>query len=343
MKNLFIITTLIMLLLASCKQDELILTHKRSGVLTVQLNDTTGTPIANAKLILSRYSEEIQELETDTNGFVNFGSLMEGHYTIAGEDIKDGEQDYSFNRAALVSSAQETNITIVPSDYSASIHLTLREKTIYDSYAPLGSDVKIALLKYVEDAYMHGSFIEDVKKEFIEENTIKSINADGVSYGFKFDNIPLQDYIVLIYTDVNYSMKPLRFRYIKKGDIKTHEETIYSPDIRKYEVNQSFYITRWVYDSSYNSSLVAYPNCKIQIIFSNDYNNPIYSNINDFAFISKRSVASGITDANGNATFKVPSYRYIIALYYAPDNTFLGESKYIYNTTSSQDIEFTVY
>ena len=339
MKNLLILTVFSMLLFSSCKQDELTLTHKKSGTLSVVLKDAGGVSISNSKLILQRWDTEIDDVVTDAAGLGNFGSVREGIYRIYGEDIKDGELAYTFHRSVIVNSAHATNVTIVPSDYNASLELSLREETSDGIYRPFESDVKIALVKVSDEYNGVESFVVDAEFNYMKENTLIELRADGTGYNYKFENIPLHDYMVMIYTDADHYVLQFEIDYLKKGHTRSRESTISSVEIRKHELDQTFSVNQYALNST---GLVPYENCKVHIVHYDDYNNISYNMRMDFTAINKISAASSTTDATGEVTFSVPAYKPVYAIFFAPDNTYLGKSRRYTNSGNFDTISHTV-
>jgi len=334
MKNLLILTALTMLFFSSCKEDELTLTHKRSGALTVQLKDATGAPIADAKVYLSTNSGiegAIDQQMTDANGHINFGAVLEDNYIIIGKDIKDGEYAYTFRQAALVTSASTNNVEIVPSEYSSTINISIREKDTDHLYKPLGSDVKVALVKYDESRLK--AFSRNAEFDELKEGIIKELSGDGANHDYTFENVPINDYLVMVYTEADYyDIISGVETYDLEETVNLGEISVLSTDIRKYEADQLFKVTK-----QDGFSIVPFKDCKILIVEEDD-NNKI-GNTSDFDAVSAMSIASSTTDANGETTFKVRKYRDFYVYYFSVDNTFL-ESYLRSNNDSSIDYNY---
>ena len=336
MRNLFTFTAFTLLLFASCKQDELTLIHKKSGSLTVQLNDANGAPIADALLALSKRSYRknvIHEIVTNANGLAEFGALIEDDYTVFGENIKEGELTYSFKKSVLVTSASGINITIVPSEYSSTVEIALREMSADRIFVPLGSDVKVALVNNDDDDRLK-AFSGNSEFELLSENIIKEVSGDGTTYDFTFENVPFHNYLVMVYTEVDYYEIVDEIKTFEKDEtVYAEQTTVLSTNIRKYEYDQSFTITKR--DAA---EVTAFADCKIQIVEEEDVNR--IGRVTHFDSVAAVSVASSTTDATGKTTFKVRGNRRLYAYFFSSDNTYLGRSRRFEISELDRPIDF---
>ena len=101
----------------------------------------------------------------------------------------------------------------------------MREETIDGSYAPFGSDVKVALVKY--DRHYLKAFSKNTYFENLSKDIVKEMTGDGTTYDFNFENIPLQSYRLMVYTEADYYFVPrFNIHYLLKGKTVKFEETV---------------------------------------------------------------------------------------------------------------------
>ena len=147
------------------------------------------------------------------------------------------------------------------------------------------------------------------------------MTGDGTTYDFNFENIPLQSYRLMVYTEADYYFVPrFNIHYLLKGKTVKFEETASSITIRKYEVDQSFLIEKKVYNKT--TSLYeppAYEGCEVFIVEVHDYSK--LKDKTDYESLAAVSVASGKTDAKGETTLKVRLYRSLYAIYFSPEKS----------------------
>jgi len=335
MKNLILLTAFILATLSSCKKDELVLIHKSSGALTVNLIDSKGAPISGASLTISDEGEIIDEKLSDENGYIDFGPVNQGNYSIYGAKVMDGELTYNLTRKVQVVSAETKNVTITPSEYSATLQLKLQEETLDSKNMPLGEDVKIALVK-TPDYYSNGDNLSSLAFEKLANNIVKEIKADGQSIEYNFENIPLDDYIVMVYTEANFFSTILEVSTLTKGEVIKYTDIVSALTIRKYSFDQSFIIKKQVRNTTTSLyEYIPYENCQIFIVNDKDYT---FSSNPHLIDVKKNSITSSTTDNKGEATFKVPGYRKLYAVYYTPTNVFIKKTSF-YNDGSPSRLQ----
>jgi len=339
-KHIFI-TLLLMSVLASCQQGNLELLHKDSGELNIQLMDSNGQPIADGLVLLSSETtidnehddyragydpdEEderqkpdniLQELRSAANGQLNFGRIIKGNYTIHGVDVKDGENAYSFIKVVQVVASETSDVIVVPSVYSASIELHLKERQLDETDLPMGADVKIALCKNM-------NFYERRRSELTFEelmaNKVREVQGDGVKETFLFEKVPLNAYYVVAYTDARHYRAVNTYEQFRKDEVVPFHYVYAAPQIRKYEFDQAFMI---------GTDLSPKEGCKIHLLYYSDYMQ--LTNKEDFDAVSALSFTSASTDAKGMATIKTPGFQELMVVVFNADNTFLSKKGFEY-------------
>jgi len=332
MSKLLSILVITMLLYSSCKQEDLALTQNESGELSVQLNDASGQAIAGTPLSLFTIDHEefpIEEIESDANGLVNFGKVNPGYYTIEGQNINEGDHAYSPVQRVQIVAAEKQNVSLVPSEYSASIVLSVTERK--DINRPLASDVKVALFEMP-----NGRWSYNVKYNTAIENIVQEYKGDGKTKVFTFDKVPLSDYGILVYTDASFhQIYTYELSSFKKGDIRKFERAYSSASLRPYLKNQLFEVTkREVNAGTGVTETVAYAGCKILILTDKGLSN--MGEARDFETVSKHAFASTVTESTGQVNVEIPSGINVQALYYGADNSFLAISGTFMQSTSMQ-------
>jgi hypothetical protein len=145
MKKQLIIKTLFVaiiaaFLLSSCEKDktefpsEYTVTqiNVNSGNLTVTIADTNGNPLANITVILQSGITELNRLQTNSSGKVDFGKLINGTYTIVVNEVKVGEHVYKINKTVQVLTGQTTKTEIKPESFAGDVEVYVYN-SIYDS------------------------------------------------------------------------------------------------------------------------------------------------------------------------------------------------------------------
>ena len=316
MKKFLLLAIVTLTIFNSCKEDDREIIFKDAGSISVQLNDANGAAIANVPLALSINNTEegtIHEATTDANGRALFSRINAGSYTVFGSDIQDGDMAYNVAKTTHLVASESDQVNIVPSDFNATYKFTLKEQTIDDQEIPLGSDVKVAMVKYFANNYEYGP---PQLFEFRKEDIIKEIAADGTTTEFVFDNMPLMKYYYMIYTNSEFYVKYSLRSVPKTGEVVHKTRTMASTRIRKYELDQDFVVEK--------AANVPYEACKILVLSSKAYYE--LKGKLDYDSVAAVAHATAVTDVNGKATAKVTVYSSLYAMCYAPDNTFLGKA-----------------
>jgi len=341
MKKYLAILVAFAAIFSSCQEDELTLTHKFSGTLSVTLKTAEGAAIEGVTLNLSDDGAIIDELKTDANGHVNFGSVNSGNYRIFAEDVKDGEYQYSFSKPVQVVAASTKEITIIPSEYNTSVSIRIGERLNYEQETPLGSDVKIALLK-LPNNYMYYS--DELVFEDIKEFIISEQNADGKKEEYTFENIPMDLYNLLVYTNEDYFTIATSFSAYQKGETEIIKTRVESTEIREYRIDQKFSVRQRDYSSSYYNAYIPYSACNIYVVKSEDYQNLSYTGREDMSTISSLAIAHGTSDEGGLAIINVLRYKSLYAVCFSPEGEFVNYDYFsIGQNVYDNTITFTKY
>jgi len=340
MNKLFIIIVVAMAFLASCTQDDVSLNNNLSGGVSVQLSDANGAPIADAKVSLSTGDQrniQIDELVTDANGQIEFTKLNPGTYTISSQAVKDGDYLYNFKKTVYAVSSEVNTISVVPSDYNASVALTIMEKG--EETLPLGDDIKVALIKIPEGVSTF--YYQPENFEVAMENMVKEIPADGVKKEFTFSGLPLGSYVVMVYSHRSfYNFEDSESLLdLKKGETRSFNHTFNSKWIRRFDVERPFLVQKSVMNPTTSTKeIVGYEGCKIYVLAWREYER--LTNPTDITAVEAMALSTSVTDVDGNTTFGIPDGRLLRAVFFAPDNTYLGVKGCDTNHGSTYTVKF---
>jgi len=350
MKNFLIFAILSLGVLVSCEQDDLTLKmNTDSGELSVALKDNGGAPIAGVQLSLftnikynNRTKEHdklaIDEQISDANGQVNFGQLMPGTYIIYARNVKDGDYSYNITQSAHVISSEATNLSIVPSEYSATIVFTIAEKTKDNVQIPLGSDVTVALVKmpYLTSNSYYAPSLEDTKDYIVQE-----FKADGKTKVFTFENIPLDEYMILAYTSADYMQfwEPDEIEEMQKDCTYEVNEVVRLSQIRMVEYDTEFIVEQEVPNAALGiTEILPYEGCQAFVLKHFDYHS--LDDKHNIEAVKAVAHSAGVTNAEGKTIMKIIDRKRIAIVYFAPDNTYIGEKNMTRFGNSSSPIKF---
>jgi len=337
MRRILVFTILTVTILTSCKKDDSILEYKNAGGLNILLNDGSGAPISDAKLIIQAENDESEielEVVSDAQGQASFGELTPGAYILSAHDIIDGEHAYDIKRAVQVVRSETKEISLVPSTYRTTLVMSITE--YIESAKPLGKDVKVALVK-LPPGKTSLSFQE------ASERIVQEYAADGLTKEFTFTDIPINNYKVMVYTSADYvqMFMPLGISTFKKNGIKTLNWSIQSRYLRLYEFNQPFNVTQRVKNTSTGAyEFLPYEGCHVFIVNYDDYYS---SNRTDFTSISSVAIASLLTDASGKASSKVRGFKRYFAVCFTPDKKHIDANRFNPNKELPECVLFKRY
>jgi hypothetical protein len=116
------------LLLGSCQKDNITVTLKTSGTLSVIVTDNNKNPLINQNVRLYTYyssmsSNLLDNIKTNSNGEVNFGEVTEGTYTVVIDTPKVNGIKYLPIKTVQVLSGSGKTLTINVQEYSGTLNI----------------------------------------------------------------------------------------------------------------------------------------------------------------------------------------------------------------------------
>lgn len=205
-KNTLLVLAMLSFLFSCSEENEFTITLKESGKLQVQLLQN-GIPITNETVYLipesvgSKESKSLVQyaidyIDTDEQGYVDYGEVNTGNYFLATDGIELNYMTYYPVRIAQIVSGGNKSITLEVTEFTGTINLTIVEYDYmtYD-YIPV-SGVNVAILE--ESDYYESYNIDDRIENSIDD---KKTNSNGeVSYTLPSGNY----YVAIIYTKDSY-------------------------------------------------------------------------------------------------------------------------------------------
>lgn len=213
-KLLFVAIALIGIIASSCMKDEMKieLTQINDGDIKITVVDKNGSPISDQKVKLGSYYEAIEELNTNSEGIVEFKDILMGTYVIAIDDVMDGGMEYNVFQPVQAINSVAKEYTITPSEYSGNAEIT-----VYDYWT---GDILVGInvgIFNVEDA--SGYEFEDIQAITLSEGVT---DENGK---ITFNNLPFGEYGVLTYMNAENSYIEFYSFYINSKD-QTVKRTI---------------------------------------------------------------------------------------------------------------------
>ena len=229
MKKLLIIFLALVLITMSCTKssDNLTVTLKLSGKLSATVIDNTGKGIANVKVAI--YDEmsrnNLDEVKTDGNGFVNFGELNEGTYTISVDTPKVNGIKYHPYKTVQVISASTKNVVINVLEYSGTLNLTFYNES--SSYPYLSySGLNVILVS--DDVISYNDMIASLIKK--AEFTGKTDTDGKIAFALPSG----RNFYIIAYADGNSSFDRVGNVFLSKGQTMYNSYNVY---FNQYIVN----------------------------------------------------------------------------------------------------------
>ncbi|MCG8699882.1 MAG: carboxypeptidase-like regulatory domain-containing protein [Bacteroidales bacterium] len=328
MKNLrFIAFTMLTVLFFSCNKEEHLdidMTIISSGSLTINFVNDAGEPISGANVEIG-YScnNPFNEAKTGDDGKVYFDNIIEGAYCIQAKDIVVNGVEYEVQRNVMIAAGKNTEITINPLDYTASLELKVKANyygysTITDTVVP---NANVGLISS-SDYFSMSDFDNMVDKIVISGKT----DANGE---VSFTDVPTDVYYVLVYYDKDHYELYSNNIFLQKGDELDRTITLNYQKIFDLQGDLSLHL----YVRKYPSETVNVANANV--ILTKIYTYGYMDAVNN-------SVATGMTDGNGNITFKnLDVDDYYVHVYYSDskyDRTTSDYNVYL-NETTHYEIE----
>ena len=333
MKNIwFVIIGLVLVqMVSSCqKNDELTITLKQQGLLSVKFVDNQSKPLPNTKVSLYIGNSIIYDTKkTNEGGVASFGELLSGIYSITAEGIEINGKKYSVYKFIQITPGMNSEIVINPEEYVGDLTLDVRS-SMNNSYE-IVPQINIALipLKYLTTTVSHATLLSAAY-------ATGKTNAGGQ---VKITGIPAYtDYAVYAYFDGNHSNITSLLNsstiHIMKDEEEVSSITVPKQDIYDITGNAKLYFHYYGYDAngSYGDHAVA--NLNVILVSQNDYYNLSSAG---FDQIKAKALYTGITNSSGNIDFNgIKAYsNYVIFAYL--NNTKYGWINTYYSLTTTEN------
>jgi hypothetical protein len=223
MKTRFFIALALGFIALSCTKeaDDLTVTLKNSGTLSVKLVDNEGGTISDTKIRLyestaESYSYNIDELYTDNNGFVNFGEVTSGTYILIADTPKVNDIKYMPVKIVQVLTGSDKQVTINVEEYVGTANLKFVE---YVDYNYVGySNLNVILVPYEKVNYY------DSLETFIGAAEYTGVTDSEGKLSF---TIPSSRVYYLIVYDENKNYDKLNYISVSKGEIVSDTYSVY--------------------------------------------------------------------------------------------------------------------
>lgn len=193
MKKLLFFTLSVVMGLTACKEDELTVTIVENGNLTLTFVDNNGNFISDAEVTLYQNETELEEVFTDENGQVNFGTLNVGPYNIEVE-AEVNDRKYEFYRAVQVVAGANKQYEINVESFVGDMSVQFRNGNTGENVSFSG--LNTAVVTY-ED-YENLSGLEALLNAAVDTQTT---DDEGNAL---YEGLPVGRYYVIYYKDDNF-------------------------------------------------------------------------------------------------------------------------------------------
>ncbi len=334
---------------SACQKDNITVTLKTAGSLSVQIIDSSGTTYPKLKVhllsgvVLSSSSStsvaEIDEQTTDSKGNVSFGTLEAGTYYIYTDTIKIGNKYYLIGKSFQVISGDSKSLKLNPFEYIGTVKLQVEINTNGGIDTLDLTTLKVALIKYSDYLHLYNANRQHVISKAL---AIKSPDING---NVEFDNVPANiEYIPYVYINNNDTIggwSTYGGLSFSKGDIYSSYCYVNLSALIIFKGNINITYTYYSY-STYTTIPVKSAN--VVLINYNDYNNYNLYSASQSVILSHKVGNVVITNTSGIAAFvNVPvGYDYYQYIYNSKGGTWVTSYVYsIANTTNPYQMQIT--
>lgn len=336
-------------MLASCEKiEDVTVTLKQSGNLSIQLVDTTNQPIAGYKVKLYTnmvyYLDNSQRISTtpydtkvtNSSGLADFGELNTGTYMIAIEKVKVGGQVYNVTRSVQVISGSDASIVVKPQEFVGKLTLNvLMQSSQISSVREKVKNANVILIKYQD--YSDSLSFDDIQKLKVVKGVTDS-NGKVV-----FDKLPAyfeyRPYVYLNDASGSWPIETYSSLYVSKDDERETSVVVDKISLMNLKPTLDLTINYYGYDSNMDYGYHPVKNTNVIFVKDNDY----YSfNLSWASLSTVRSykVAEGITNSGGNIKITFPKLGTYKALVYYSDTKKTWSSSFnIYDFENFRTIE----
>ena len=337
-KNLLILLSGVAVLFSACQKDEITVTLKQAGSLSVQLTDNAGTKYSGITVkVYDSYTSNSSELDkkvTDSEGKVDFGELNAGSYYVVADTLKLGNKKYVVGKAVQVVGGSSKSYVFNADDFTGKIKINASLSSSY-SYDTLKlKNIKVSLLEYY---YPTGSLNRQQALSKAVYTTTLDKNGNAV-----FENIPSNiTYMAYFYVNNDDTLGYLSYNNVNvsTGGSSSYSFNLYSSNLYYMLASYTATFTYYSY-TTYNETPIK--NANVIIVKYNDYSNNdlYYASITE---VKKYKVAEYVTDNNGKISGKLPlSNDFKALVYYNNTSKDWSSSFSLYNSTSTNNVSFSL-
>ncbi len=307
---------------ATCQKDNITVTLKTAGNLSVQIADSTGKKYANVKVHLSTsssssYSNDLDVETTDNNGSVNFGTVESGTYYIVTDTIKNGNKKYLIAKPIQIISGDSKNYVFNPFEYVG----TFKFKLYLSPDTIKHTSIQIALVNYND--YSNRLNRSQVISKAVD---VKPFNNAGT---VEFDNVPANiTYVAYVFIN-NTDSVGAWINTFSVGKDNTYSGSINVNTSSLIVIRTNLSVT-YTYYSSASSSYKPVASANVALINYNDYSSYGLSYAN-YSTILTYAVATAKTNSSGVVSFtKIPANNQYYAFIYYDNTHYTWSTNYMY-------------
>lgn len=228
MKSKLFILFALSLFFFSCQDNDLTVTLKQSGNLSVKITDNKSKALSNVKVKLysgdgSTSYSMLDALTSGADGVVNFGELNYGSYTLVVDTPKVDGIKYLPMKTVQVISGSSKQVSINVQEYVGTLKIIFSKYSYTDYSTTLYSGLNVLLVPYEDYTYSSTLDIYMQAAEFISK-----ADATG-TVNFKIPSD--RTYYVIIYDD-NLKKEVLGYIYVDKDESVKLNTLIYPNDLQ---------------------------------------------------------------------------------------------------------------
>ncbi len=215
MKAMTLYFLMTILLLFSCSKDnDITVTLKTDGSLSVKLIGNNESPISGTKVSLyvgSASGSCLDSYITNGSGVVDFGAVLSGTYYVVADTPKIDGIKYKPGKLIQVPSGIDKNLVINVQDYIGTLSVKINKAAYLGGGAFTNLDIILVPSELYNASYSVTTLI--TKAEFASKT-----DAQGVA---TFTNPSSRDYRLIVYNSRKTKKNALTVVNLSKGELKT--------------------------------------------------------------------------------------------------------------------------
>lgn len=215
MKAITLYFLMTILLLFSCsKNNDITVTLKTDGSLSIKLTDNNENPISGTKVSLyigSASGSFLDSYITNGKGVVDFGDVLSGTYYVAADTPKVDGIKYKPGKLIQIPSGIDKNLVINVQDYIGTLSVKINKAAYLGGGAFVNLDVILVPIELYNASYSVTTLI--TRAEFASKT-----DTHGV---VTFTNPSSRDYRLIVYNSRKTKKNALTVVNLSKGELKT--------------------------------------------------------------------------------------------------------------------------